>query len=213
MKVYYSERAREYEKVYFRNDPIRQEEQTLIQQKLQKLFTNKSILEVACGTGYWTQFIAKTAKHITAIDYSNEVLSIANQKDISPSKVNFLQGDAYHLDKIPGRFAGCFANFWFSHIPKFRIQEFLNQLHDKLDSGTTVFIADNIYMDSMGGTLVHKENDPNTYKIRTLDNGTKYEIIKNYYTEEELKDIFIPISNDLQIYMGQCFWWVSYKIK
>ncbi|KAB7628794.1 class I SAM-dependent methyltransferase, partial [Bacillus sp. B4-WWTP-NA-D-NA-NA] len=33
------------------------------------------------------------------------------------------------------------------------------------------------------------------------------------YTEEELKDIFIPVSSDLQIYMGQCFWWVSYKIK
>ena len=83
MKMYYSERAHEYEKVYFRNDPIRQEEQTLIQQKLQKLFTNQSILEVACGTGYWTQFIAKTAKHITAIDYSNEVLNIANQKIFS----------------------------------------------------------------------------------------------------------------------------------
>ncbi|WP_257133400.1 hypothetical protein [Bacillus wiedmannii] len=74
-------------------------------------------------------------------------------------------------------------------------------------------MADNIYMDSMGGNLVHKENDPNTYKIRALDNGNKYEIIKNYYTEEELKDIFIPISNDLQIYIGLCFWWVSYKIK
>ncbi len=127
--------------------------------------------------------------------------------------MNFLHGDAYQLDKIPGNFEGCVANFWFSHIPNFRIQEFLNQLHDKFDSGTTVFMTDNIYMDSMGGTLVHKENDPNTYKIRTLDNGTKYEIIKNYYTEEELKNIFIPISNDLQIYMGQCFWWISYKIK
>ncbi len=51
MKVYYNERAREYEKVYFRNDLIRQKEQILIQQKLQKLFTDQSILEIACGTG------------------------------------------------------------------------------------------------------------------------------------------------------------------
>jgi ubiquinone/menaquinone biosynthesis C-methylase UbiE len=211
--MYYNERAHEYEKVYFRNDPIRQKEQILIQQKLQKLFTDQSILEIACGTGYWTQFIAKTAKHITALDYSNEVLNIANKKNISPSKVNFLQRDAYQLDKISGNFEGGIANFWFSHIPKFRIQKFLNQLHNKLGSGTTVFMADNIYIKSIGGTLIYKENDPNTYKLRTLDNGTKYEIIKNYYTEEELKNIFIPVSNDLQIYMGQCFWWVSYKIK
>ena len=52
--------------------------------------------------------------------------------------MNFLQGDAYQLDKIPRNFEGCVANFWFSHIPKFRIQEFLNQLHDKLGPGTTV---------------------------------------------------------------------------
>lgn len=39
-------------------------------------------------------------------------------------------------------------------------------------------MADNIYIKSIGGTLIYKENDPNTYKLRTLDNGTKYEIIK-----------------------------------
>ena len=64
---------------------------------------------------YWTQFIAKTAKHITAIDYSNEVLNIANQKDILPSKVNFLQGDAYQLDKILGTLKDVLQTFGF-HI-------------------------------------------------------------------------------------------------
>ena len=29
-------------------------------------------------------------------------------------------------------------------------------------------MADNIYTESIGGTLAHKENDPNTYKIRTF---------------------------------------------
>jgi len=213
MNTYYSERAHEYEKIYFRNDPIHQKEQTLIQEKIKELFANQSILEIACGTGYWTQFVAETAKYITAIDYSDEVLKIAQLKDMSPSKVNFQQGDAYQLNKISGNFEGCIANFWLSHIPKSRIHEFLIQLHDRLGTGTTVFMAENVYMESIGGTLVYKDNDPNTYKMRTLDNGTKYEIIKNYYTEEELKSIFVPISNDLQIYMGQCFWWISYKIK
>ncbi|MFD3450225.1 hypothetical protein ACFDTO_37230 [Microbacteriaceae bacterium 4G12] len=34
MKVYYNERAHEYEKVYFREDPIRQKEQEEIRNKM-----------------------------------------------------------------------------------------------------------------------------------------------------------------------------------
>ncbi|MFD3449981.1 class I SAM-dependent methyltransferase [Microbacteriaceae bacterium 4G12] len=213
MKVYYNERAHEYEKVYFREDPIRQKEQEEIRNKMELLFKSKKVLEVACGTGYWTQFIAKTAKHITAIDYSKEVLTVAQQKGIPALKATFYEGDVYQLNKIPGSFEGCIANFWYSHVPRSKTQEFLRKLHKKLGPGAIVFMADNVYMDSIGGTLLNKENDPNTYKVRTLEDGTKYEIIKNYYTKEELRDIFAPFSNELEIHMGKCFWWISYKIK
>lgn len=44
-------------------------------------------------------------------------------------------------------------------------------------------MADNIYIEGIGGKLIIKENDDNTYKIRELSNGTIYEIIKNHYSE------------------------------
>ncbi|NRG48465.1 class I SAM-dependent methyltransferase [Bacillus sp. CRN 9] len=213
MKLYYSDRAKEYEKVYFRDDPIRQEEQLKIQDSMKRLFANKQVLEVACGTGYWTQFIAQVANHITAIDFSLEVLTLAKEKNIPPNKVLFHQGDAYQLETVPGSFDAGYANFWFSHIPKAKIQEFLKQLHTRLGTGARVFIADNMYIETLGGTLIRKENDENTYKIRTLENGSQFEIIKNYYTETELREIFAPLSNDLVIHVGQCFWWLSYNVK
>jgi ubiquinone/menaquinone biosynthesis C-methylase UbiE len=182
LDLYYSNRAREYEKVYFRDDAVRQQEQSRIQDIMKKVFENKRVLEVACGTGYWTQFVAEAADHITAIDFSDEVLSIAEEKNIPANKVSFYQGDAYQLENVPGSFDAGFANFWFSHIPKTRIQEFLKQLHYRLGTGSQVFLADNVYIESVGGTLTQKENDAqNTYKIRTLENGTQFEIIKNYY--------------------------------
>ncbi|SES04283.1 Methyltransferase domain-containing protein [Gracilibacillus ureilyticus] len=150
------------------------------------------------------------AKHITAIDFSSEVLSIAKEKDIPSNKVTFLRGDAYNLESISGNFDACLANFWFSHISRARVQECLKQLHIKLGKGSRIFMADNVYLRALGGTLIKKENDEKTYKKRTLENGSKYEIIKNYYTETELRNIFRPYSNDLEVHIGQCFWWISY---
>ncbi len=213
MKLYYSERAKEYEKVYFRDDVVRQQEQLKIQATMKQLFANKDVLEVACGTGYWTQFVVQTASHITAIDFSEEVLDIAKEKNINSNKAIFHQGDAYQLDKVPGRFNAAYANFWLSHIPKTRIQEFLKQLHTRLGSGSPVFLADNMYNESVGGTLVQKLNDENTYKVRTLDGGSQYEILKNYFSKTELRELFEPYSCDLEVHIGRCFWWVYYRAK
>ena len=179
---------------------------------MEDLFLKRNVLEVACGTGYWTEKIAKAANMITAVDISDETLEIAREKRIKGAEVKFIQGDAYNLQEIEGAFnAGC-ANFWFSHIPKIRINEFLNQFHKKIGKNSVVFLADNIYVGGIGGKLVKKENDENTYKARELSDGNTYEIIKNYFNKSELRSIFEPKSKELKIHIGECFWWVQYIV-
>ncbi|GAB2569554.1 class I SAM-dependent methyltransferase [Gracilibacillus alcaliphilus] len=213
MNQYYSERAKEYENVYYREDPIRQQEQSAIQTKMKQLFNSKDTLEIACGTGYWSQFVYQEVQHLTAMDASLEVLDMAKAKNLPANKVTFLQGDAFQLDTIPGQFEAAYANFWFSHIPKDRIDDFLQQFHLKLQIGSPVFMADNIFIPSIGGTLMEKEDDENTYKRRTLQDGSEYEVIKNYYNADELHDLFERYAYDIDIHFGQCFWWISYKVK
>lgn len=213
MKAYYSNRAKSYEEVYFREDPIRQAELLQIKGVLKEKFTGRDVLEVACGTGYWTQYVAETAEHITALDYSEEVLTIAKEKRLLPSKVSFVKGNAYKLNQLAKTFNGAYANFWFSHIPKENIFSFLEQFHEALESGSIVCMVDNMYNEGMGGTLISKPNDENTYKIRSLASGQQYEIIKNYYSKEELKTIFEPFAVDLEIHMNTCFWIVTYIVK
>lgn len=211
IKEYYGRRAKEYERIYLREDPVRQTELAEIAQQMEVLFFRRDVLEVACGTGYWTERIAKNAKTITAVDLSEEALRVARQKNIK-GDVRFIQGDAYYLEEIQGNFnAGC-ANFWFSHIPKARINEFLKQFHERIGKGSVVFLADNTYVEGVGGKLITKENDDNTYKVRALSDGTTYEIIKNYYSESELRSIFEPMSKGLKINIGECFWWVRYIV-
>jgi len=205
---YYSHRANEYEAIYNRDDPIRQEEQTKIHCKLKSVFKDKSVLEIACGTGYWTKSISEAADKVLAIDYSPEVIEIARSKNIP---AEFLVDDAYNLSKVEGSFNGGCANFWFSHIPKNKLSAFLKIFHNKLEIGSPVFMADNIFIDGIGGELIYKRGDENTYKLRALNDGTRYEVIKNYYTREELEYLFENFSTNLEIEFGTCFWWIKYQ--
>ncbi len=209
MKDYYSKRAREYEQIYHRDDPVRQSELTLIKSELISVFKNKTVLEVACGTGYWTEAISQTAKRVWAFDFSPEVIEIARSKKLN---AEFLIDDAYVMKNIKGRFEGGCANFWFSHIPKNRINEFLKVFHKNLLPGSVLFIADNIFIEGVGGELISKPGHENTYKLRKLSDGSHYEVLKNYYSENELGEIFKNFSGNIEITVGKCFWWIKYNI-
>jgi len=75
---YYRERAAEYEKIYTK--PERQPDLQEAAQILQRIFQGKAVFEIACGTGYWTERLAKTATSILATDINTSVLELQNQK-------------------------------------------------------------------------------------------------------------------------------------
>ena len=86
MQSYYAARAGEYDRIY--EKPERQSDLRQIEQWLPPLLSDARVLEVACGTGYWTQFIARTASAVVAIDSAPETLEIARQR-VSASGVLF----------------------------------------------------------------------------------------------------------------------------
>jgi len=213
MKEYYNKCAQEYEKIYYRDNPIRQSELNDIENRINKIFRNKRVLEIACGTGYWTEKITKVASRIVAVDSSKEMLSIAKHKNLLSNKVTFIKDDAYVLDNIKGSYNGGLANFWFSHLPKKLIENFLNVFHSKLEKGSIVFMADNTYVQGVGGELIRKNNDDNTYKIRILNNGNKFEVLKNYYNKDEIEKIFKNLVLINNIHFSNFYWWIEYITK
>jgi hypothetical protein len=73
-------------------------------------------------------------------------------------------------------------------------------------------MTDNVFNRDIGGELIKIHGDENTYKVRTLCDGTTYRILKNYYNEEELNDIFKKYSSEIKINFGKCYWWIKYKL-
>jgi demethylmenaquinone methyltransferase/2-methoxy-6-polyprenyl-1,4-benzoquinol methylase len=85
---YYARRAPEYEQIYHR--PERQQDLRKLEQLVTQAFCGLDVLEIACGTGYWTQFIAKQARSVLATDCNREVIDIAREKNYARCAVSFV---------------------------------------------------------------------------------------------------------------------------
>jgi ubiquinone/menaquinone biosynthesis C-methylase UbiE len=215
MVKYYKDRAKEYEQVYEWRDPRRQQEQDRLGREIKQALKARDVLDVGCGTGYWTQKTSMTAHRITGIDINEAVLEIARSK-IYGCPTEFKKMDAYHMKFQPNNFTGALATFWLSHVRKEDVDDWIDHMHGVLAPGARVFIADNTYIEGVGGRLVTKEDDPNTYKLRTLNDGSQHLIVKNYFTAEELVELFSRHTDGVtpgDAFHGRCFWWISYQLK
>jgi ubiquinone/menaquinone biosynthesis C-methylase UbiE len=105
---YYAARAAEYERVYAK--PERQADLARLRRVVTRHFQGRRVLEVACGTGYWTVLLSAGAASVVATDVGAEVLEIARAKPVRGSRVEFRQADAFDLAGVPGDFDAPFSD-------------------------------------------------------------------------------------------------------
>ena len=207
MHSYYAARAREYDRVY--EKPERQADIQALRQWLPPLFRGSRLLEVACGTGFWTQFIAPLTEEVVAIDYAPETIAIA-QSRVPRDKVSFLVGDAYDLPFDHGSFNAAFAGFWFSHVPKRRQHEFLSGLSAAIAPGASVVLIDNLYVEGSNHPISERDSDGNTFQERTLKDGTVHRVLKNFPTETELRTLTVGLGHGVIFTRFEYYWALQY---
>ena len=203
---YYRRRAAEYEAIYAK--PERQPDLLLLKKKFSELLGGTRLLEIACGTGYWTTVLANVATSVVATDVAVEPMNIARAKPYPKANASFVEADAYALPESLGRFDAAFAGFWWSHVPRERIGQFTASLHARLEKGARVVMFDNLYVDGNSTPIVETDAAGNTYQMRELADGSRFRVLKNFPSKEELRELF-PGAHYRAL---QYYWLAEYQV-
>ena len=186
---YYRARAGEYDQWWLRQGrydrgPDFQTRWTAEVQQLTDALTafgpRGRVLELACGTGIWTQRLAPTAERMTAIDASAEMIAIARSRP-ECAEVAFEQADIFSWNNTT-KYDVVFFSFWLSHVPPDLFEGFWNVVRDSLKPAGRAF-----FIDSATFELPRPDYDGVT-DLRTLNNGDQYQIVKVLYGPEQLSE-------------------------
>jgi SAM-dependent methyltransferase len=210
MESYYARRADSYERIYAK--PERQTELRVLEAWLPTCFAGRHVLEIACGTGWWTPHGARDAASWLATDLNPETLAVARHKAL-PDCVRFAIADAYTLDGLSAQpFDAAFAGFWWSHVPIGRLPSWLTLLHARLQPGASVVMLDNRYVEGSSTPLSRRDAQGNSWQQRRLDDGSVHEVLKNFPTREEVLTLLASAARQAEWVEHPHYWTLRYQL-
>lgn len=193
---YYAARANEYHDTTGYGQSTVEAGYAQLKAAHRETMRDRDVIEVACGTGYWTAVIASSAHTVLATDIHPELVEISRQRLREYPNVRCQVADAYALDFVDGDFSGAFAHYWWSHIPRKLYQPFLDSLHRKLRPGALVSFTDNLpYEADWVKRRIDEHGD--TYEERSLRDGSRFETIKNFPSQAELSALLEDVAEDM----------------
>jgi SAM-dependent methyltransferase len=210
MVEYYRKRASEYDAIY--TTEAWRSELAALQDWLLAQAIGKTILELAAGTGHWTAIASRVAKAITATDINAETLAIASARNLG-ERVVLLQGDAWRLPPALGKFDCGMAHLWWSHVRKQDRTRFLSRFASYLEDCATLLMIDQNHVPGFGAPITRWDDDGNSYQNRWLENGERFEVIKNHPDPAELEQSLAEACDDVRILHMTHFWAAAARLR
>ena len=194
--AYYRARASEYDEWWLREGRYDRgpelkarwlAEAAVVKAALERFRPAGRVLELAAGTGIWTEQLARSADRLTAIDASREMLEINAARVGSPA-VRYVEADLFRWHPGPDeRYDLVFFGFWLSHVPPERFTEFWQIVEGSLAPQGRVFFVDSLRQEA-STAVDHVLPEPTaTVLQRRLNDGRQFRIYKIFYDPAELR--------------------------
>ncbi|MYE47620.1 MAG: class I SAM-dependent methyltransferase [Chloroflexi bacterium] len=208
-KAYYHERAPEYDDWWLRSGRHDRgpefrsrwiNETNEVRAALAAFGAYGRILEIACGTGWWTQQLAEGAKEVTALDASSEMLERCRARvetaGLGAERVRYVQADLW--DWTPERrHDEVFFGFWLSHVPEERFDAFWALVDAALVPDGRVFFVDSAA--STGSSGASGGGSAAETELREIAGGRRFEIVKRYYEPRTLRERLAALGWEFEV--------------
>ncbi len=190
---YYRARAPEYDEWFFRQGRHDRGEEWNrawfsevedVREELSGFRPAGDVLELPCGTGLWTEQLARHADHITAVDASPEVLKL-NRERLQDDRVRYVRADLFEWRR-DATYDVVFFGFWLSHVPPERFGAFWDLVRFALKPGGRVFFVDSLRTETWGEKKRVGRDPRGHTTVRKLKDGREFRIVKIFYDPEEL---------------------------
>ena len=176
MKTYYDRRAREYDEWYLgtgrfadRDRPGWENEVARLCNALEALPATRT-LDVACGTGFLTRHLPG---EVVGLDQSESMLEEARRQ---APETTYVQGDALELPFPDATFDRLFTAHFYGHLEGSDRERFLREARRV---AAEIVIAD---------SALRPEVEPEERQERILNDGSRWEVYKRYFTTEQLAE-------------------------
>jgi protein-L-isoaspartate O-methyltransferase len=208
---FYAKIASNHDRIYDRAE--RQDDLAAMRGHVAEVLRGHTVLELACGTGYWTRIIAETADKVVATDINPEMIAMAQLRKLAADKVTLRVADARDLPADLGDFTAIFIGFWWSHVKREEYERFLAQLKAKVGKDVLVVLLDDAYVEGSSETVARTDLEGNTYQIRSAPDGERYEIPKTYPSDSALRKKLASSVREIKIVRLDHYWLLSCRLK
>ena len=123
------------------------------------------------------------------------------------------EADAISLEGVPAGCNAAFAGFWWSHVKKSALRQFVANLARRLEPGAIVAILDNAWAPGSSTPISRTDSEGNTYQVRTLASGEQMEVLKNFPAPEELAGAVRPVAREAHLESLKYYWLLVFTLK
>lgn len=151
---------------------------------LQEFDPRHRVIELAGGTGIWSEKLLRYTDELTVVDASAEMLAI-NENRLRSDCVRYHQVDLF--DWVPSeQFDVVFFSFWLSHVPESKFEPFWNLVRAALAPNGRVFFIDS-RREATSTSADHQLAETGSMSERRLNDGQTFNIYKTFYDTVDLE--------------------------
>ena len=208
---YYAKMAEQHDVVYELEE--REDDQEELCDHVAEALAGHIVLELACGTGFWTEIASETALSIVATDINPNLIELARTRGLPEEQVTFRVADAYNLPDDLGEFTAILVGFWWSHVARADQEKLLAHWRANFGKDIMIVLLDDTYVEGISDTVARTDLEGNTYQIKTAPDGMRYEIPKNYPSDSALRKKLASSVREIKIVRLEHFWMLRARLK